>query len=125
MEQRIGEGTKMAITISLSPQNVDSSASNFVYAMATLSFSGNYSTGGDTLDFTQVANQLPSDTIVQAFAGSQNGNSMYYTAVQGTALNNWKLKCFNGGGTEVTAGAYPAGVTGDIVQLSITARKLL
>jgi len=25
----------------------------------------------------------------------------------------------------VTAGAYPAGVTGDIVQLSITARKLL
>jgi hypothetical protein len=50
---------------------------------------------------------------------------MYYTAVQGTALNNWKLKCFLGGGTEVSAGAYPAGVTGDIVQLSITARKLL
>jgi len=109
----------------LSPLNVDSSASNFVYAMATLSFSGNYTTGGDTLDFTQVANQLPSDTILRAFAGSQNGNNMYYTAVQGTALNNWKLKCFNGGGTEVTAGAYPAGVTGDIVQLSITARKLL
>ncbi len=117
----------MAITITLGPQNVDSSASNFVYAVVTLSFSGNYSTGGDTLDFTTVADKLPSDTILQVFAGSQNGNaSYYYIPVQGTAMNNWKLKCFVGGGTtEVSAGAYPGGITGDIVQLSITARKLL
>jgi len=40
-------------------------------------------------------------------------------------LNNFKLKAFNGGGTEVTAGAYPASITTDIVQLAITARKLL
>jgi len=115
----------MAITITLLPNNVDSSASNFVYAVATLTFSGNYVSGGDTLDFTQVANVLPSDTIVQAFAESQNGNNGYYIPVQGAALNNWKLKAFVGGGTEIGAGSYPAGVTGDIVQLSITARKLL
>jgi len=115
----------MAIAISLSANNVDSSASNFVYAVATLTFTGNYVTGGDTLDFTQVANVLPSDTIVQVFAESQNGNSGYYIPIQGTALNNWKLKAFVGGGTEVTAGAYPTTVTTDIVQLSITARKLL
>ena len=115
----------MAITISLQPNNVDSSASNFVYAVATLTFSGNYVGGGDTLDFTQVTNVIPSDTIVQVFAESQNGNSGYYIPVQGSALNNWKLKAFLGGGTEVTAGAYPASVTTDIVQLSITARKLL
>jgi len=115
----------MAITISLSPLNVDSSASNFVYAVATLSFTGNYPTGGDTLDFTQITNQMPSDTIVQVFAESQNGNSGYYIPVQGSALNNWKLKAFLGGGTEISAGAYPASVTTDIVQLSITARKLL
>ena len=115
----------MPITISLSPLNVDSSASNFVYAIATLSFSGNYPTGGDTLDFTTVADKLPSTQIVQAFAESQNGNSGYYIPVQGSALNNWKLKAFVGGGTEISAGAYPASVTSDIVQLSITARKLL
>ena len=115
----------MPITISLLPNNVDSSASNFVYAIATLTFSGSYPTGGDTLDFTTVADKLPSTQIIQAFAESQNGNSGYYIPVQGSALNNWKLKCFLGGGTEITAGAYPAGVTGDIVQLSITARKLL
>lgn len=115
----------MAITISLQPNNVDSSASNFVYAVATLTFSGNYVSGGDTLDFTQVTNVIPSDTIVQVFAESQNGNSGYYIPVQGAVLNNWKLKAFLGGGTEVAAGAYPASVTTDIVQLSITARKLL
>jgi hypothetical protein len=115
----------MAITITLLPNNVDSSASNFIYAVATLTFSGNYSTGGDTLDFTQITNMLPSDTIVQAIVESQNGNSGYYVPVQGTALNNWKLKCLVGGGTEVGAGAYPSSVTSDIVQLSITARKLL
>ena len=115
----------MPITISITPNNVDSSASNFVYAIATLTFSGSYPTGGDTLDFTTVADKLPSTQIIQVFAESQNGNSGYYIAVQGSALNNWKLKAFTGGGTELTAGAYPASVTSDIVQLSVTARKLL
>jgi len=115
----------MPITISLTPNNVDSSASNFVYAIATLTFTGSYSTGGDTVDFTTVADKLPSTQIIQVFAESQNGNSGYYVAVQGSAMNNWKLKAFSGGGTEITAGAYPASVTTDIVQLSITARKLL
>ena len=115
----------MPITISLAPTNVDSSASNFVYAVATLTFSGSYPSGGDTLDFTTVADKLPTTQIVQVFAESQNGNSGYYVPVQGTAMNNWKLKAFAGGGTEITAGAYPASVTTDVVQLSITARKLL
>ncbi len=48
-----------------------------------------------------------------------------HVVVAGSALNNFKLKAFNGGGTEVTAGAYPASITTDIVQLAITARKLL
>ncbi len=115
----------MPITISLTPLNVDSSASNFVYAIATLAFTGTYPTGGDTLDFTQVADKLPSSQIVQAFAESQNGNGGYYVPVQGSGMNNWKLKAIAAGGTEITAGAYPASVTTDIVQLSITARKLL
>jgi hypothetical protein len=32
---------------------------------------------------------------------------MYYVPVQGSALDNWKLKAFTGGGAELTAGAYP------------------
>ena len=102
-----------------------SSASSFVNAVAPLMFTGNDSTGGDTLDFTQVADKLPSDTIVQAFGESQNGTSGYSIPTQGTAVNNWKLKAFLGGGTGVTAGAYPVSVKMDIVQLSVTARKLM
>jgi hypothetical protein len=115
---------EVPITITLLPNNADGSGSNLFYAIGTLAFSGNYPTGGDTLDFTQVADKLPSTQIIQAVAESQNGNSGYYVPVQGTALNNWKLKAFSGGGTEISAGAYPASVTSDIVQIVITARKL-
>jgi hypothetical protein len=115
----------MAITITLLPGNVDGSGSNLFYAIATLAFSGSYVTGGDTLDFTQVADKLSSTQLIQVFADSQNGNAGYYVPVAGAALNNWKLKAFTGGGTEVTAGAYPASVTTDVVQITITARKLL
>ena len=81
-------------------------------------------TGGDTLDFTAVAEKLASVQIIQAFVDSQNGNAGYYVPVAGNALNNWKLKAFTGGGTEITAGAYPASVTTDVVQIAVTARKL-
>jgi hypothetical protein len=118
------KGANMPITITLLPSNEDGSGSNLFYAIGTLTFSGSYPTGGDTLDFTTVADKLPSDQIIQVFADSQNGNSGYYVPVQGTAFNNWKLKAFSGGGTELTAGAYPASVTTDVVQITITARKL-
>lgn len=114
----------MAITITLLPGNVDGSGSNLLYAVGSLAFSGSYTTGGDTLDFTQVADKLPSTQVIQVFAESQNGNAGYYVPIAGTALNNWKLKAFTGGGTEISAGAYPASVTTDAVQLTITARKL-
>jgi len=87
-------------------------------------FSWNYPTGGDALDFTTVADKLPSTQIIQVFADSQNGNPGYYVPVQGTVLNNWKLKAFTGGGTELGAGAYRTTVTTGIVQITPTARKL-
>ena len=103
---------------------VDSSANSFVYATATLTFSGTHPTGG-TLDFTQIADKLPSTQMALVFAESQNGNSGYCIPVQGTALSNRKLKALAGGGTEITAGAYPVSVTTNVLQLSIRARKLL
>jgi hypothetical protein len=64
---------EVPITITLLPNNADGSGSNLFYAIGTLAFSGNYPTGGDTLDFTQVADKLPSTQIIQAVAESQNG----------------------------------------------------
>jgi len=74
----------MPITITLLPSNEDGSGSNLFYAIGTLTFSGNYPTGGDTMDFTTVADKLPSTQIIQVFADSQNGNSGYYVPVQGS-----------------------------------------
>ncbi len=116
----------MPITINLTEQNVDSSANKFVYAIATLTFTGNYAAGGDTLDFTTVIDKLMTSLPpVQVTVQSQNGNDRGYIPVQGSGLNNWKLKCFQISGTELPTGAYPAFVTGDVVQISITTRKLL
>src|SRR5258707_12525800 len=97
----------MPITISLSPLNVDSSASNFVYAIGTLTFSGNYPTGGGTLDFTQGAEKLPSTQILQALSESQKGNPGYYRGVPGAAPNKIKLKNSNGGAHQDTSGGQP------------------
>jgi hypothetical protein len=87
-------------------------------------FSGNYTTGGDTMDFATVDDKLSSSQIMQIFADSQNGNSGYYVPVSSATLSGWKLKAFTGGGTEISAGAYPASITSDIVEITITALKL-
>jgi hypothetical protein len=115
----------MPISISIPSQNVDASGRNLVYAIGTLTFTGSYATNGDTLDLTTVAEKLSSSQVVQIVADSLNGNGMYYVAVVGSALNNHKLKVFSAGGTELSAAAYPAGVTGDTVQVRIIARKFL
>ena len=137
----------MPVAISINPVNVDASANNFIYAIATLVFSGSYSTGGDTVDFTTVADKLLSTQIVSLFAEgasstttavSQSGG--FYTLLGNTtttpgqtsptptALNAWKIKVFTnsaGSVTELSAGAYPAAVTSDNVQIVLTLRKML
>ncbi len=115
----------MPISISVPSQNVDASVRNLVYAVGTLTFTGSYSAGGDTLDLTPVSEKLSSSQIVQIVADSLNGNSIYYVPVLGSALNNHKIKIFTGGGTELSAGAYTGNVTGDVVQVRITARKFM
>ena len=115
----------MAITITMVPSNTDGSGSNLFYAIGTLTFSRNYVVGGDTLDITTVAEKFPSTQIIQALVDSQNGVSGYYVPVQGTMLNNWKLRAFLNTGAELGAVAYSTTfVNGDIVQISITARRL-
>jgi len=110
----------MAITISV--QNVDASGV-VTWVTGTITFSGNYVAGGDSLDWTTAIEQIGQSGQTldagsppqQVLFDSQNGNAGYYVAVQGSALNNWKVKCFVGSGTEVSAGAYPSSVTADII----------
>ncbi len=112
----------------LSTRDVDSTPNNFINILGKLAFSGSYATGGDTVDFSTIGDKILSAVAqgpLQAVAFSQNGSVNAYVFVQGTLLTNWKLKIFVAGGGELVAGAYPAGVTGDIVQYALTIRKLL
>jgi len=117
--------------IAIAVQSVDSSG-DATRVTGTLTFSGNYATGGDTLDWTTANEQISATGQVMGVAtppkqvtiDSQNGNAGYYVPVQGSALNNWKVKCFVGSGTEIGAGAYPSSVTGDIVAFRAQFAKL-
>jgi hypothetical protein len=99
----------MALTMTI--VSVDSSNDN-VYVLGMLSASGNYSTGGDTLDFTTVAPLLPAtQPPMQIWAGGSTGDD--YAWIYGNALNNQKLKILTASGTELASGAYPGRITGD------------
>lgn len=115
-------------------RDIDSSGQWYCYGSFRLAFSNSYSTGGDTLDLTAVANLFPSGTLVYAFIDGngtgtqQSASGGYYVVIgnqgAGTALNAFKVKIFAAAGTELAAGAYPAAVTGDYVVLSTQWRKL-
>ena len=112
----------------LTSRDVDASANNFVYINGRLSFSGNYVSGGDTLDFTTVADKLLSDQCVAVAISTQTmGNQFIPLGGPGTALNAWKVFCQSPGtfNTQLAAGAYPSQITGDTVTFSACFRKLL
>ena len=112
----------MALAITIN--DVDANAAN-VYVFGTLSASGSYSTGGDTLDFTTVAAQIPASAApVQVWVGGTTGDA--YSWVKGTAINNQKVKINTASNTELGSGAYPARITGDTgIQFEAVFNKLI
>ena len=114
-------------------RDLDASSNNFVTCYAVLTPSGSYVTGGDTVDLTPIASQVPSATLVEVDVigqGNTAGTSWtaignYYAIVQGATLNAWKLQCWVAAGTQLAAGAYPATVTNDKILAKVVWRKLL
>ena len=119
----------MAIAVNVT--NVDATGVT-TWMTGTLVFSGSYTTGGDALDWTAAMETAgASGQVVDSQSGpqqvmidSQNGNAGYYVSVKGSSFNNWKIKCFTGGGTEVAAEAYPGSITGDVVAFQAQFQKL-
>jgi len=84
------------------------------WAIVNLVFSGNYATGGDTLNLQGIGIQSSQVPFTCTDISGQSGT--LYCWVPGTTQANGKVKCFQGALAEVAAGAYPGSITGDTVQ---------
>lgn len=97
---------------------------------------GNYPTGGDTIDFTQAIQDPAFVGTVAQIPASQGPISMDvwdasgniangFFAVQGSALNNSKMKVISAFNTELSAGAYPSPILNGKLQGQAVFNKLL
>lgn len=114
----------MALAINIT--NIDS-GDNDLYIFGTLSASGSYASGGDTLDFTTVANQIgASQAPVQVWVGGTTGDNYGFVRAAAPTLANGKIKINTASNTELAAGAYPARITGDTnLQIEAVFSKLI
>jgi hypothetical protein len=114
----------MALAINIT--NIDS-GDNDLYIFGTLTPSGSYTTGGDTLDFTTVANQIgASQAPVQVWVGGATGDTYAFVRAASPTLANGKIKVNTASNTELGAGAYPGRITGDTnIQIEAVFSKLI
>lgn len=99
--------------------------------VGTLTFSGNYATGGDTLDWSTAVGAQSGTRIFVAQAPPQyvsiqgtTGDS--YGWIIGTTLKNGLVKINTASATELGAGAYTGRITADLnIFFSATFPRLL
>ncbi len=100
-----------------------------IHVSGTVTATGNYSTGGDTLDLSQFPVIASAQAPTQGTA-SMDGLAGYdYVFAPGTAMNNGKVKLFAQGAAagafpELGAGAYPGAITGDTITFYGIFKKL-
>ena len=121
----------MPLAITVSPFGITKSHNTF-RMIGKVVASGNYPTGGDPFDFTKITypigqGPLPvtgAPTAVEIYsqktAASPQTNEMIYSFAPGTTQANGTMQVFTGAAaqtalTELSAGAYPAGVTSDVI----------
>ena len=114
----------MALAINIT--DIDSGGDN-LYVLGTLTPSGSYSTGGDTLDFTTVASQIgASQAPLQVWVGGTTGDSYAFVRAASPTLANGKVKVNTASNTELASGAYPSRITGDTnIQIEAAFSKLI
>jgi hypothetical protein len=93
-------------------------AAGWWFITGTLTFSGSYATGGDSLSAASLAKRIPTAGIVREIIpiGTLRGNSMEYILATGL------LKLFSTANTEVAAAAYNAALTATPVPVAFWVR---
>lgn len=100
-----------------------------IHVSGTVTASGNYSTGGDTLDLSQFPLIPSTQPPIQGTAWMDGLAGYDYVMIPGSALNNNKVKIFQQGPSpgafpELASSAYPAAITGDTITFYGIFRKL-
>jgi hypothetical protein len=113
----------MALTLTVNQFDVDATGKQ-VYVAGVIAATGSYTTGGDTLDLSNQSFIPSAQLPKQVSIFTQTGQVFNYAFIRGAALNNGKVKIYAAGGSELAAGAYPAGITGDIIAFSAVYPKL-
>lgn len=120
--EAVGNKEKRMITVTFTRQDA---TQNGIIIEGTLTPSGNYATGGDTVDFSTLP-QIPSNNIPlglveineqPASGATPSGYVLYF--ISGTTLANGKLFVATAVGqppTQLAAGAYPAALAAATLQ---------
>jgi hypothetical protein len=101
-----------------------------IHVAGTVAASGNYSTGGDTLDLSQFPVIATTQAPVQGAAWMDGLSGYDFVFYPGSAMNNGKVKIFQQGSSagafpELAAGAYPSAIASDTITFYGIFKKLL
>ena len=101
-----------------------------IHVAGTVAASGNYSTGGDTLDLSQFPVIASTQAPVQGAAWMDGLSGYDFVFYPGSAMNNGKVKIFQQGSgagafPELAAGAYPSAIASDTITFYGIFKKLL
>jgi len=100
-----------------------------IHVAGTIAASGNYTTGGDTLDLSQFPVVASASPPIQGTAWMDGLAGYDYVFYPGATLNANKVKVFQQGASagafpELAAGAYPAAITSDTITFYGIFKKL-
>jgi len=97
-----------------------------LHVIGTITASGNYVTGGDTLNFTNPKIKSSKVPDIVTIHGRAVGPAYLYQFVCGTTQANGKMIVADvATGAELAAAPYPAGVTGDTIEFHAVFKKLV
>ena len=100
-----------------------------IHVAGTITASGNYSTGGDSLDLSQFPVVASASPPIQGTAWMDGLSGYDYVFYPGAAMNANKVKVFQQGASagafpELAAGAYPSAITSDTITFYGIFKKL-
>jgi len=91
-----------------------------IHMAGTVIASGNYTTGGDTLDLSQSPIVAATQAPIQGTDWMDGLSGYDFVFYPGSAMNNGKVKIFQQGASagafpELASGTYPSSITSDTI----------